>query len=88
MKQSPVIKVEKLTKVYRTGFMMKPYSALKGISFKVERNELYGFLGPNGAGKTTTIKVLNSVVFPTEGKVELFGDSLASVDRGRIGVFT
>jgi ABC-2 type transport system ATP-binding protein len=85
MEQSPVIKVEKLTKVYRTGFMMKPFSALNGISFKVDRNELYGFLGPNGAGKTTTIKVLNSVVFPTEGKVELFGDPLASVDRGRIG---
>lgn len=80
------INVRGLRKIYKTGFFLKPITALEDISFSVKSNEIYGFLGPNGAGKTTTIKILNSIVFPTEGEVELFGEKLGGVkNKYRIG---
>ncbi|ALV63134.1 ATP-binding transport protein [Thermococcus sp. 2319x1] len=47
--------------------------AVKGISFKVKKGELFGLLGPNGAGKTTTIKMLTTLLEPTEGEVKILG---------------
>lgn len=47
--------------------------ALDGISFCVERGEIFGFLGPNGAGKTTTIKILTGQLRPTAGKAWVMG---------------
>jgi ABC-2 type transport system ATP-binding protein len=47
--------------------------ALDGISFCVERGEIFGFLGPNGAGKTTTIKILTGQLRPTAGKARVMG---------------
>jgi ABC-2 type transport system ATP-binding protein len=47
--------------------------AVKGISFDVYENEIFGFLGPNGAGKTTTLKMLLGLIFPTRGTATLFG---------------
>jgi len=46
---------------------------LKGISFSVEKGELFGFLGPNGAGKTTTISILTGMMTPSEGDVYIGG---------------
>ena len=65
------------------------FTAVKSINLKIKRGELFGFLGPNGAGKTTTIKVLTTLLTPTEGRA-----SIASFDvikdaaqvRSRIGV--
>ena len=48
-----MIKVENLTKRYAG------YTAIKDLSFEVERGEIVGFLGPNGAGKSTTMKILS-----------------------------
>ncbi|MDP3276899.1 MAG: ABC transporter ATP-binding protein [Deltaproteobacteria bacterium] len=53
--------------------------AVKGLSFEVRRNEVFGFLGPNGAGKTTTLKMVLGLIFPTRGEATLFG--MASTDR-------
>ncbi|MFH1537079.1 MAG: ABC transporter ATP-binding protein [Patescibacteria group bacterium] len=47
--------------------------AVDGISFKVEKGEIFGFLGPNGAGKTTTIRVMMDFIRPTEGDVKILG---------------
>jgi ABC-2 type transport system ATP-binding protein len=41
--------------------------AVDGISFTVQRGQIFGLLGPNGAGKTTTLKVLTTLLRPTEG---------------------
>ena len=47
--------------------------AVRGISFAVERGELFGLLGPNGAGKTTTIKMLIPLLLPTSGEARVLG---------------
>ena len=41
--------------------------AVKGLSFAIQRGEIFGFLGPNGAGKTTTISMLSCLLEPTQG---------------------
>lgn len=46
------------------------------VNIHVEKGEIYGFLGPNGAGKTTVMKMITNLWKPTEGAVELFGETL------------
>lgn len=47
--------------------------AVDGISFDVQKGEIFAFLGPNGAGKSTTIKMLTTMLRPTSGKLQLAG---------------
>jgi beta-exotoxin I transport system ATP-binding protein len=47
-------------------------AALRGVSFSVERGEVFGYLGPNGAGKTTTLRIILGLVRPSEGNVRIF----------------
>ncbi|HJW90982.1 MAG TPA: ATP-binding cassette domain-containing protein [Anaerolineales bacterium] len=54
------------------------FSAVKGISFSVERGEVFGLLGPNGAGKTTIISMLTGTSPPTSGTARIGGYDLAS----------
>ena len=62
-----MIEVQNLTKRYGE------FSAVDRISFFVPKGKIFGFLGPNGAGKTTTIKMLTTMLKPTEGKVRVDG---------------
>jgi energy-coupling factor transporter ATP-binding protein EcfA2 len=47
--------------------------AVAGISFSVQRGELFGFLGPNGAGKSTTINLLTGLARPDAGSIRIGG---------------
>lgn len=54
--------------------MKKKYGdkqALSGISFNIEKGEIFGLLGPNGAGKTTTINILTGQILPSYGKARI-----------------
>jgi len=62
-----MIKVEGVTKRYG------PSTAVKNISFEVDKGEIVGFLGPNGAGKTTTMRILTGFLPPTEGRASVAG---------------
>jgi ABC-2 type transport system ATP-binding protein len=63
--------------------------AVNGVSFSIEKGEIFGLLGPNGAGKTTTIRILSTIIQPDSGKVTIGGYSLknqADAARGLIGI--
>ena len=50
--------------------------AVNQLDLEVKEGEIFGFLGPNGSGKTTTIRLLLSLIRPTEGSARLFGQSI------------
>jgi ABC-2 type transport system ATP-binding protein len=82
----PVIEVDTLRRSYvaRTGLRRsgkKEVEAVRGISFEVERGELFGLLGPNGAGKTTTIKMLITLLLPTSGTARVLGHDVVAEPR-------
>ena len=63
--------------------------AVDGLSFEVRRGECYGLLGPNGAGKTTTIEILEGLLTPDGGDVEVLGHYWKTDEqqlRQRLGV--
>jgi ABC-2 type transport system ATP-binding protein len=65
------IDVRGVRRIYRA--KPKPVVALDGIDLQVEPGELFGLLGPNGAGKTTLIKILTTLLLPSEGTARVFG---------------
>ena len=67
------VEVEGLVKRYPKA----PVNAVDGVSFTVERGEVFGLLGPNGAGKTTTIGVLTTRVKLTAGTARVGGVDVA-----------
>jgi ABC-2 type transport system ATP-binding protein len=62
-----IIETDDLTKKF-DGF-----TAVNHIHFSVNKGEIFGFLGPNGAGKTTTIKMLTTLLYPSEGSASIAG---------------
>ena len=62
-----IIKTSNLTKKFND------FTAVDDISFSVSKGEIFGFLGPNGAGKTTTIKMLTTLLNPTDGTADIAG---------------
>ncbi|MGZ0712153.1 ABC transporter ATP-binding protein (plasmid) [Coraliomargarita sp. W4R53] len=63
-----VIEVTDLTKRYRET------TALENVSFRIEKDTIYGLLGRNGAGKTTVMSILTAQNFRTSGAVKVFGE--------------
>ena len=88
-----MIEAIELRRTYRTttGVIRRrplDVEAVRGVSFCVERGELFGLLGPNGAGKTTTIKMLITLLLPTSGQARVLGCDVvenAREVRKRIG---
>ncbi len=65
MSETPAVVVDRLTKAYDG----RP--AVDGLSFTVDRGEVFGLLGPNGAGKTTTVETLEGYRKPDDGSVRV-----------------
>jgi len=65
--ENNIIEVKNLTKKF------KDLTAVDNISFNVKKGEIFAFLGPNGAGKSTTIKILTTLLPPTNGEIEIDG---------------
>jgi ABC-2 type transport system ATP-binding protein len=81
-----VIEAHDLKRTYKTTtgvVRRKPLEdeAVRGISFAVDRGELFGLLGPNGAGKTTTIKMLITLLLPTAGTARVLGHDVEREPR-------
>lgn len=80
-----MIKVENLTKKFSS------ITAVDNVSFNVSEGQVFGFLGPNGAGKTTTMRMLATLIKPTEGSIFINGKTPAKDGeyiRSIIGILT
>jgi ABC-2 type transport system ATP-binding protein len=65
----------------------KDKNAVENLSIKVKKGEIYAFLGPNGAGKSTMIKMLVTLLDPTEGKIFIQGiDATANSIKARLSI--
>ncbi len=62
-----VLEVEGLKKFYGN------FEALKGIDFSVQEGEIFALIGPNGAGKTTALRIVATLLAPSDGKVTFMG---------------
>ena len=92
------VETHRLTKIYppRRGWLRlgKPVSppvpAVREVSLRVERGEIFGLLGPNGAGKTTLIKMLTTLIVPTSGEGRVNGCDLRAerAIKASIGLVT
>jgi ABC-2 type transport system ATP-binding protein len=63
-----VVDIQHLRKEYSNNLV-----AVKDLSLRLERGDIFGFIGPNGAGKTTTIKMLATLLRPTSGRAYIDG---------------
>ncbi len=70
MDSEKVIEIENLSKQF------KDLKAVNNLNLNVYKGDVFGFLGPNGAGKSTTIRMLVSLIAPTEGSIKVFGKTL------------
>jgi ABC-2 type transport system ATP-binding protein len=80
---SAIIEVRDLRKAYGS------IEAVRGITFSVERGEIFGLLGPNGAGKTTTVEILEGLRRADGGSASVAGIDVTKAPRAvkeRIGV--
>src|SRR6266581_7229484 len=58
-----------------------PVEAVRGLDMEIRSGECFGLLGPNGAGKTTTIEILEGLLDPTSGEVEILGKHWGAHER-------
>ena len=77
MNGNKIIEVNSLTKNF------KDLRAVNNLDINVFEGDVFGFLGPNGAGKSTTIRMLLSLIKPSEGGIKLFGKTL---EKNRIDI--
>ena len=79
------VQAESLVRTFNNGEVQ----ALRGVSLRVPRGEVFGLLGPNGSGKTTMVRILSTILAPTSGRAVVDGfDVVANPDdvRRRIGL--
>lgn len=81
-----IVETRNLGKIYRDFWGRKKVNALKSLDLEVRKGEIFGLLGPNGSGKSTTIKLMLGLLFPTAGRVFVFGKEATDVSKNeRIG---
>ncbi len=83
---TPAIRVRGLVKTYPA---RPPVEAVRSLDLEVRVGECFGLLGPNGAGKTTTLEIIEGLLDPTAGEVEVLGLKWGTNDteiRSKIGI--
>lgn len=82
----PVVQTAGLCKTFRDFWRRPRVEAVKDLSLEIRPGEVFGLLGPNGSGKTTTIKMLLGLLYPTRGRIALFGKPPTDVAvKARVG---
>ena len=79
-----IVEAVGLVKEFRDFWNRPKAKAVNDIDFEVKEGEVLGLLGPNGSGKSTTVKMLLGLLYPTGGRLTVFGSSPRSVDAKRM----
>lgn len=69
--------MEKIVELNKISKSFGAFHAVNELSLEVQRGDVFGFLGPNGAGKSTTMRMMLSLIEPTEGSIKIFGKELS-----------
>ena len=77
MNESAIIKIEKLTKRFHVG--TGEFTALHDINLSFGKGEFAGLVGPSGSGKTTLLNIIGTLDYPSEGSVEVIGQSISGL---------
>lgn len=80
-----MLRVENLTKVYRTG--ENQVRALDGVSFSVDKGQFVAIIGPSGSGKSTLLHILGGVDRPTSGTVYMNGQDVYKRNEDQLAIF-
>jgi len=83
---TPVVQTVGLCKTFKDFWRRPRVEAVKDLDLQIQPGEVFGLLGPNGSGKTTTIKMLLGLLYPTKGRISVFGKPPTDVAvKSRIG---
>ena len=88
---APAIETHRLRRTFRASRGGGEVRALIGVDARIQRGEIFGLLGPNGAGKTTFIKILTTLLYPTDGVARVAGHDVVREPgevRRRIGLIS
>jgi putative ABC transport system ATP-binding protein len=78
----PVIELQEVTKVYRTGHLA--VAALRGVSLSIDEGEYVSVMGPSGSGKSTLMHILGCLDVPTGGNYWLAGENVSRMDETQL----
>jgi ABC-2 type transport system ATP-binding protein len=81
-----VLQTAGLCKTFKDFWRRPRVEAVKDLDLEIHPGDVFGLLGPNGSGKTTTIKMLLGLLYPTRGRIAVFGKPPTDVSvKARIG---
>ena len=81
----PLITLERVEKVYRTGKL--EYPALRGVDLEIGAGEMVAVVGPSGSGKTTIMNMITGIDRPTSGSVTVDGQAIDGLSEERLAVW-
>lgn len=79
-----MIKLENVTKIYDNN----KFPSVDNLSLHIKKGEICVFLGPSGCGKSTTLRMINKLIEPTSGEIEIDGKNIkdSNPDKLRMGI--
>jgi putative ABC transport system ATP-binding protein len=81
----PLIRLERVVKIYRTGKL--EYPALRGVDLSIEAGEMVAVVGPSGSGKTTIMNMITGIDRPTEGAVAVDGQQIHELSEEQLAIW-
>jgi len=81
-----VVQAARLTKIFKDFWLREKVAAVADLDLDIASGEVFGLLGPNGSGKSTTLKMILGLLYPTRGRIRVFGKVATDVSvKARIG---
>jgi putative ABC transport system ATP-binding protein len=81
----PILKAEKLTKIYRRG--EHEIVPLENVDLEIERGAFFALMGPSGSGKTTLLNLAAGIDRPTKGRITVAGSDLGTLSDGQLAAW-